>query len=56
MLIIEKVKNKNNDWVDKYHESLREVQRLKKKLGKWMRSAQEFKDKYEELLLCMRED
>jgi len=54
--LVEKVKNKNNNWVDKYQESLQDNQRLKKKLGKWMRKAQEFKDKYEELLLCVRED
>ena len=47
--LVEKVKNKNNNWADRYQESLQDNQRLKKKLGKWMRKAQEFKDKYEEL-------
>ena len=48
--LVEKVKNKNNNWADKYQESLQDNQRLKIKLGKWMCRAQSLKDKYEELL------
>ena len=47
--LIEKVENMDTNWADRYQESLQDNQRLKKKLGKWMRRAQEFKDKYEEL-------
>ena len=39
----------DTNWADRYQESLQDNQRLKKKLGKWMRRAQEFKDKYKEL-------
>ena len=48
--LIEKVENMDTNWAEKYQESLQDNQRLKKKLGRWMRRAQEFKDKYEELM------
>ena len=47
--LIKKVENMDTNWAEKYQESLQDNQRLKKKLGKWMRRAQEFKDKYKEL-------
>jgi len=40
--LIEKVENMDTNWVDKYQESLQDNQRLKKKLGKWMRKACEY--------------
>ena len=47
--LIEKVKNKSTNWVEKYQESLQDNQRLKKKLGKWIRKYQELMDKHDEV-------
>jgi len=41
--------NMDINWAEKYQESLKDNQRLRKKLGKWMRRAQELTDKYREL-------